>query len=851
MAEGMKPFAVLARALVFAACGWAAAASAQDAANGQRLYGNAVVSGKQSCSNNACHGSLPGNPQNRIVGGVSAPRIKTALGGVSQMSFLSGKLTDSELNDIAAYISATLGGTPSYIAVSGAPSVGVSPASLQFASQNIGTTSAAQTVVVSNATGAAGALMISGIDVTSGSDFAVSGGSCMVGASVSAGANCSITVQFKPTAVGARAASLTVRHNGSGGSSTVSLAGTAVDESPAMSLSPTSLSFSRVVGGTSQPQRITVSSTGTAPLKISSISLGGAQPGDYAIDGSSTCAAGGSVASGSSCFVAVSFKPTAQGARNASLAIAHNAAGSSASVSLNGTGNATAQPGIALDATSLDLGQQVVGATGAARTLTLTNNGESGLSFTAIRVIGTDAAEVVLGGTCAVGAVVPMEGSCTVTAALKPVTLGSKSATIEIASNAPSGTASISLAGSGINAPQSEVSLSQVALGFGAVKLGTSSTPRVITLTNTGTGPLAVTGIESSSAEFSVTHDCPASLAVKASCKLNVVYRPAVANAAESILVVTDAPSSPNSIVLTGLGTTADLPTLAWQGSTTSLSFASTAVGSASASQSLVLVNQGPGSVTLGTAGVSGADASSFTVTAGSGCTAGATLAQGASCMLQVGFVPGASGVQSAMLQVASDGTAPPDVQLSGTGVGASGGNGGDSGGGTGGGTGGGSTGGGSLATSAVMLDYRSIGLKTGQRSEPLSVLVRNTSAATATISAVTTTGPFVLTDNQAADACRSVPWTLPPGASCTVTVVYAPGTSGDSSGVLTVQSASGQKSEVMLAGQATTEMTNVGGGAIEPVLLLWLALIAAAVFVLRGNRVQTPTNRSKELPNA
>ena len=831
MAQGLKVFL---RGLALAACGWSAAVSAQDAANGQQLYVSPKVAGKQSCSNSACHGSLPGNPQNRIVAGISAPKIRTALGGVSQMSFLSGKLTESEINDIAAYIAGTLGGTPTYIPVSGAPSVGVSPASVQFASQNIGTTSAAQSVVVSNAAGAAGALMISAIDVTSGSDFEVSGGSCAVGTSVSAGASCSISLRFKPTAVGARAASLTVRHNGSGGSSTVSLAGTAVDESPAVTLSPLTLSFSRVVGGTSEPQRVTVSSTGTAPLVLSSITLGGASPGDYLLDAGSTCTAGGSVASGSSCFVAVRFKPTSQGTRSASLAVAHNAAGSPSVVSLAGSGNASPLPGIALDATTLDLGQQVVGTTGAARTVTLSNNGESGLSFTSIKAVGADAADVVLGGSCAVGAIVPVQGSCTLTAALRPGTLGAKAASIEVASNAPAGTVSIGLSGSGIDAPAPEVGLSQVALGFGTVTLGTSSAPRVITLANTGTGPLSITAIESSSTEFTVGHDCPASLPAKASCRLNVVYRPAAANAAESILVVSDAPSSPNSIVLTGLGTDTALPTLAWQGGTSSLGFAATAVGSASASQSLVLVNQGPGTVTLGTTGVSGADAAAFTVTAG-GCAAGAKLAPGASCTLQVGFVPSAAGAHGAVLQVSSDGTAPPAVQLSGTGVGASG----------------GGTSGGSIAASATLLDYRSVGLKTGQRSQPLAVVLRNTSATNATISAVNTTGPFVLVDTSAADACRSVPWTLPPGAACSVSVVYAPGVSGDSSGVLTVQTINGQKSEVMLAGQSTAQMTNVGGGAIEPVLLLWLVLIVAAALALHGNRVHTPTNRSKESPDA
>jgi hypothetical protein len=178
-----------------------------------------------------------------------------------------------------------------------------------------------------------------------------------------------------------------------------------------------------------------------------------------------------------------------------------------------------------------------------------------------------------------------------------------------------------------------------------------------------------------------------------------------------------------------------------------------------------------------------------------------------------VTFVPSASGSRTALLQVPSDGSPPPDVQLAGTGVGDSG----------------GATGGGTLSTSVAALDYRSIGLATGDRSEPLSVLVRNTSATTVTISAVTTTGPFLLVESAAADACRSVPWSLPPGAGCSVSVVYAPGVAGESTGVLTVQSGSGQRSEVTLAGQSTAVMTNVGGGALDVGLLLLLSLAVAA----------------------
>src|SRR5256885_595066 len=90
---------------------------AQDAATGKSLYASAVVAGKQSCSNSACHGALPANPQNRIATGISAATIKTGIASVSQMAFLSGHLTDSQLNDLSAYIASALGGTPTYLTV--------------------------------------------------------------------------------------------------------------------------------------------------------------------------------------------------------------------------------------------------------------------------------------------------------------------------------------------------------------------------------------------------------------------------------------------------------------------------------------------------------------------------------------------------------------------------------------------------------------------------------------------------------------------------------------------------------------------------------------------------------------
>ena len=78
-------------------------------------------------------------------------KIKAAVQSQARMMPLNGSISDAEFNDLAAYIGKTLSITPTYIAVTTAPSVSVSATSLSFAAQNVGTNSSAQTVTVSNA----------------------------------------------------------------------------------------------------------------------------------------------------------------------------------------------------------------------------------------------------------------------------------------------------------------------------------------------------------------------------------------------------------------------------------------------------------------------------------------------------------------------------------------------------------------------------------------------------------------------------------------------------------------------------------------------------------------------------
>src|SRR5436309_3280828 len=92
-----------------------------------------------------------------------------------------------------------------------------------------------------------------------------------------------IAVTLTRTAGGTRSATVVITYNGPTSPHSMSLRGSSTAASASVPLSPTSLSYgSQLVGTTSAAQTITVTSTGTAPLSISSIAVGGANSGNFA-----------------------------------------------------------------------------------------------------------------------------------------------------------------------------------------------------------------------------------------------------------------------------------------------------------------------------------------------------------------------------------------------------------------------------------------------------------------------------------------------------------------------------------------------------------------------------------------
>ncbi len=255
----------------------------------------------------------------------------------------------------------------------------LSSPSLTFPPQALDTSSAAQSVTVTD-TGTAN-LTVSTVTIggTNAGDFAKSADTC-TGATVIPNGTCTVSVTFTPSAAGSLSASLNFTDIAPNSPQTVSLSGTGTG--PSVSLSTTSVSFgNEPVGKTGAASAVTVTNSGTASLTFTGIAV----TGDFAIAASgTTCSTSAPVAASSNCVINVTFSPTAAGTLSGTLTITDNnngVAGSMQTVSLSGTGTAAVA---GVSPPSLTFSSQNVGTTSASQPVTLSNTGSDALTIASI-----------------------------------------------------------------------------------------------------------------------------------------------------------------------------------------------------------------------------------------------------------------------------------------------------------------------------------------------------------------------------------------------------------------------------------------------------------------------------------
>ena len=508
------------------------------------------------------------------------------------------------------------------------------------------------------------------------------------------------------------------------------------------SVTPTTINFGDVNVGASASQTITFTNTTTfvATVTVATIAISGTNAADYTQTSNCT-----SVTQGQSCTITVTFAPSAVGSRTATLTITNDSTSDpSLTVSLIGNGTPTTAT---LTPTTATFPSTDIGATSAAQVFTFTNT-----SVSVAETVGTPTVSgdyVITTNTCT--ASIAVGATCTVSVAFKPIAAGSRTGTLTVPNSSlanPSLTAA--LGGTGLD---TTATLTPATYAFPDTGIGATSAASTFTVTNTSAIAITINAPTIAGDYAIAATTCGGSLAASATCTVTVTFTPTAVGARTGTLTVTD--SSTANPTLTAALTGNGLPTTATLTPATA-TFPSTDVTGTSATQTFTVTNTSPNSLSI--KAVAAATTGDFTITATT-CT-NATLAASATCTVTVAFTPTVVGARTGTLTVTDTSSANPTLTatLSGT----------------------------ALPTTATLTpasaDFGSI-YAGGGLSTARIFTVTNTSAVAIKISSVTLTGNFTETTT-----CGT---SLAAGATCTVSVIFAPLTAGALTGTLTVANTS------------------------------------------------------------
>ncbi len=409
-------------------------------------------------------------------------------------------------------------------------------------------------------------------------------------------------------------------------------------------------------------QSLTLTSTGTAPVTITSAAVSGA--------GFTMVGAGLPVTLNpqQAMTLQAQFNPTTAGAATGQIVIGSNStSGSTSTVALTGTGTTVSSPQtspqLTVSSTSLNFGSVTVNM-GSTQSLTLTSTGTAPVTVSSAAISGA--------GFTIVAQTFPMTlnptQSVTIQVQFNPATTGAASGQIAISSNSTSGSTSmVALAGTGSAAsgPQTspQLAVSATSLSFGSVTVNTGST-QSLTLTSTGTAPVTVSSAAISGAGFTiVAQTFPVTLNPTQSVTIQIQFKPTAAGAASGQITINSNSTTGGTalVALGGTGTTGN-PQLTL--GSASVTFGSVAVNTPT-TQTLTLTSSGTTAVTVNSAAITGAG---FTIVGGSFPV---TLNPGQTLTLQLQFLPTTAGALAGQITISSNSISGNTavVPLSGTGT--------------------------------------------------------------------------------------------------------------------------------------------------------------------------------------
>jgi hypothetical protein len=359
---------------------------------------------------------------------------------------------------------------------------------------------------------------------------------------VAAGSTTATFIATASAVTTAQTATITATAGGMTETYAIALNAEGATGTPALTLSPSVLSFGNVTLNTPATQTVTLSSTGTAALTISA---GAATGTGFSMSGLSYPV---TLNPGQTATLTVGFDPTTVGTATGTVSLTDNASTGTAAIRLTGTGAAATGEGVLSGLTCSS--DSLTGAGTDACTVTLTAAAAAG----GLTVdLSSSNSELAVPSTVIVAAGSTM---ATFTATATAVTTA-QTATVTATADSMTETYAVTLDAEGSTVAPA-LTLSPSVLSFGNVTLNTPAT-QTVTLSSTGTAALTISAGAVTGTGFSISGvSWPVTLNPGQTATLTVGFDPTTAGAATGTVTLTDnASSGTAAISLTGTGAAA------------------------------------------------------------------------------------------------------------------------------------------------------------------------------------------------------------------------------------------------------------------------------------------------------
>jgi len=534
------------------------------------------------------------------------------------------------------------------------PIISINPLSINFGNINVG--SSRDSIVTISSVGNAklniNSITISGADASSFTFTAPT-----LPYEIASGSNYLLPVRFTPVSVGAKSAIMIITHNAEGSPDTVSLNGVGVK--PEILISPDTLNYGDVFTGSFKDLKFSISNSGSAPLIISSITKSGtdiAQFYRYSFPDSSLLPI--VVNPGSMVSVNVRFAPNSDGQKSSFWILNHNAQGGQTTLYLRGRGvtsSVSIQPSPSLDFGSVQLGDRKDSS------ILVSNTGSTPVTISNIFLSGTDQSSF----TSSSGVIILQPGEkLKVDVRFLPVSLGSKSAIINIVTSASAQPYTVTLTGNGVGIPV--IVVDPTDLDFGSININSIST-KTVKVRNTGNAPLVISSIQflgTDAASFTLASpDVTFTVNPNESYDLQISFIPTtIGNKSARVVLNHNSAGSNSTINLSGIGVNAAITI-----QPNSLDFGDILVSSSS-SKSIKISNNGSATLTINSLSIAGTNQTMFSLV--SAPATPLSVAPGSSVDLNISFSPSSVGSKTAELIISSNASSVDSrIPLSGRGV--------------------------------------------------------------------------------------------------------------------------------------------------------------------------------------